>query len=68
MKLGVSMTLSSSSAWISAQPQVSISASPGARRAYSSHGGSTSATSKRVPSVSGPSFSCRRSACAQTRV
>ena len=59
----MSMTFSSSSAWISAHAQVSICARPGARRAYSSQGGSTSATSKRVPSDSALSLSVRRSAC-----
>ncbi len=63
MKLGVSITASSSSAWISAQVHASGCARPGARRAYSSQGGSTSATSKRVPSASAPSRSCFRSAC-----
>ncbi len=67
MKLGVSMTASSSRPWISAQVHASGCARPGARRAYSSQGGSTSATSKRVPSASAPSRSCFRSAWAARR-
>ena len=61
-KQGVSVMASISSFMISCHVQVAMS-TPGARRAYSSHGGSMSTTSNLVPKVFTSSLSSRRSAC-----
>lgn len=57
------MIFSISSAMISFQVQVVMSLIPGARRAYSSQGGSIRTTSNFVPNVSTESGSCFKSAC-----